>query len=236
MSPIVMLSHADDSSRQSISDVCFVHVPKAAGKSVIATVLGIGRGRVASCGPNFQSFRFPNVPFTITIIGHNARVPDYMTLQRHRSRTNHCFAVACVRNPYDRLLSAFYYLAKGGEHGYDRSDAQQYVLRYGEDFDRFVKDELDVETPGIFKQIHCRPQTDWLCGANGDLLTDMLCRYETLSEDLSVFASRIGVTLGNIPHLNAGPSRRREQSYSPATRSIVARAYRADFVRLGYST
>lgn len=70
----------------------FIHVPKAAGTSILSTGVQWSRGH--------QPFRF---------------------YERHRPATIPMpFTFAVVRNPLDRYISAFYYLQGGGITGQDR--------------------------------------------------------------------------------------------------------------------
>ncbi|HEC05394.1 MAG TPA: hypothetical protein ENJ12_00950, partial [Thiolapillus brandeum] len=131
-----------------------MHIPKTGGQSML---------------PVWYRHRIP-------VIGHDIRQPDYVSLARYKADMDpDCFAFAFVRNPWDRLVSTFFYLKKGGDNEDDRKDAEKY-LPY-EDFRTFVLEAFRGRE--IFEQLHLRPQYTWL--SDGDrLVVDSVGRFEDL--------------------------------------------------------
>ncbi|HTT80257.1 MAG TPA: sulfotransferase family 2 domain-containing protein, partial [Stellaceae bacterium] len=103
----------------------FTHVPKTAGKS-IRYLFGL---------PEFAEQGIPDGNNIEDGFGHtrlsslidSAFFDDY-------------FKFAFVRNPYDRIVSAFCYLIDGGCNNVDRIFREQYLKPYCNDFDAFIED------------------------------------------------------------------------------------------------
>lgn len=122
-----------------------------------------------------------------------------------------------VRNPYDRVVSAFFYLR-------DRCG--------GWAFNRFVVEVLGRE--GAAFDPHFEPQSDGLFH-DGTLLVDCVGRFETLDESWREIAARIGAP-PRLPH--RGRSRRAAsyaEYYDDAARRVVERLYRDDLEKFGYA-
>src|SRR5262245_37979465 len=96
---------------QEIPEICFMHVPKAAGTSWFEMLLkSFGDPELVVRGNNYESHRPKSErDLLITKIGHDEALPEYMTLPRYRREAkNRIFAIAFVRNPFDRVVSAFH--------------------------------------------------------------------------------------------------------------------------------
>jgi hypothetical protein len=218
-------------------EICFVHVPKTGGHSLLADgVAALGRVEIATEGQNYFNYRVIQRPdLTLTYIGHDARLNNYMTIARYKKQHPNCFAFAFARNPYDRLVSAFHYLSKGGMNEADRYDSAMYVRAYEGDFRRFVFHALAGPEPlRIFQQIHLRPQLDWLCDEAGRIVIDYLGRFESMESAYGELGCRLGIALPPPSHENKSEHLHYENYYDESLRALVARAYRADFERLGY--
>ena len=139
-----------------------------------------------------------------------ARRPDERTAFTY-------FKFAFVRNPWDRLVSAFFYLARGGCNAFDQAFRDAHLAHYAGDFTAFVHDlERHMDAP------HFRPQCFWVCDATGRVLTDFLGRYETLVGDFTAVAERLDLDAA-LPFLNASEHRFYREHYDGATCAIVRR-------------
>ena len=218
-------------------EICFVHVPKTGGNSLLAAGLAaLGGIEITAEGQNYSKYRVRQRPdLRLTYIGHEADLNNYMTIAQYKKRHPQCFAFAFVRNPYDRLVSAFHYLSQGGMEEVDQRDSDEYVRAYDGDFRRFVLHALaGPQPPRIFQQIHFRPQMDWLCDEAGRILIDYLGRFESMESAYGELGRQLGIPLPAPFHENKSDHQHYENYYDETLRALVARAYRADFERLGY--
>jgi len=187
--------------------IVFVHVPRAAGTSISHLLYGRFLGH------------FPLA--ALEAVGD----PETLALPR----------LAVVRNPWDRLASAYRFAAGGGGGGQFAARSAANVTRSvvsAGSFERFVKDWLPRRhlnrLDGLF-----RPQTYYLCGAAGGLPFDHLGRIEDLHQTELWLGDRLGRTIA-LPHSNAASGHIATVRYDAEMIDIVARLYAADIALLGY--
>jgi hypothetical protein len=185
----------------------FVHVPKTAGLSVQTGLFG--RSRTS---------------------GHLALGIYEAVLPRARYRR--FLKVAFVRNPWDRLVSAYEFLRAGGLTARDREWADVHLSRF-DSFPDFVHSW--VNRRNVWREIHFVPQHALVAlrGRNG---LDLTLRFEHLERDYAMVAARLGVD-GELASLNRTPVRERDYRsyYDRETAAKVGAVYREDVELLGYS-
>jgi hypothetical protein len=184
----------------------FVHIPKTAGVSVCEALYGT------------------------SVIGH-ARLRHYQVVYDWATYASY-FKFAFVRNPWDRLVSAYEFLRAGGWHAGDRRWAAEHVTVYGS-FEAFVRKGLP--RPEVMAWRHFQPQRPFLADPlTGRIGVDFVGRFESLQADFRTIAERIGIR-AELPHRNrsraATPYR---DAYTPATAAVVRRLYARDVDAFGY--
>jgi hypothetical protein len=191
----------------------FTHVPKTAGKSVLAAF------GLPMLGADYDgSLVHIEQPY-----GHRA-LKEYAGTVAFGY-----FKFAFVRNPWDRLVSAFSYLNAGGCNSFDADFRAKNLERYNGDFLRFV-DDLER----LIAHQHFRPQSHWVCNDNGQLLVDFVGRFESMETDFGHVAERLGLARTNLPELNSSVHAAYTTYYDFARRDRVASLYEEDIVRFGY--
>jgi hypothetical protein len=185
-------------------EVIFVHIPKAAGTSVCRSLFGC-------------------------LAGGHTTIAQYQVVFAP-SEFRRYFKFAFVRDPWDRLHSAYHFLRQGGLGGADRRFADE-QLRFGS-FDEFVRrwvNERNVE-----RYVHFMPQHRFLClpGRRAPAV-DFIGRFENLAEDYEVVRRRIPGAKPLVHENRTGRGDPRAE-YTDESRAIVARVYRRDIELLGY--
>ena len=192
--------------------VVFVHVPRAAGTSVTTTLYGQFLGH-----------------FTASQIAEKCEA-DVVALPR--------FAI--VRNPWDRLVSAYEFArageGRGGPQSVTVADPAQYRIPAFDSFERFVEEWLAPATDrgaidrldGIF-----RTQSYYVNGPDGALLVDHCGRLEAMAETEEWLSQTLGRRI-EFPRHNASPRDATESYYTPALRETVRRIYADDIKAFGY--
>lgn len=180
----------------------FIHVPKTGGLSVLQSILN-------------QDFR----------VGHKRAI---QFLKHDQKRFESYFKFAFVRNPYDRFVSAYSYLYKGGA-GYEDEDFARRHIRPYKDFETFT---YSLENPKFVKKIlrwrHFKPQHHFLCDNSNKLLIDFVGKYETMARDYEHIRNKLG--FGNdLKHVNSSGKRDFRQFYNKRTQSIIKDLYKEDF-------
>ena len=181
----------------------FVHITKTAGTSVSKSLFGY-------------------LPYHYTAI-------DYRVIYGRRT-FNQYFKFAFVRNPWDRLYSAYRYLKAGGWNEKDELWAKTNLAAF-DDFNNFVKQWLCEKN--IEHHIHFRPQHHFICDAKGRLLIDYLGYFETINDDFDKISKRLKID-ASIGRHNANPGESYRDVYDDESRDIVTRVYSTDIELFGY--
>ena len=201
---------ADDARR-----LIFIHVPKAAGSSLKTLVYG-------SLAASPQGHR---------------RIVEYHIADPERARAY--FKVAFVRNPWDRLLSAYtYLLASPARAPQDVAFAESHLRQAGS-FEAFVSalDTRPVYRRVVLSFVHFVPQHQYIClpGATGPAM-DFLGRFERVAEDTEILKQRLGLADGGaLPRVRTSERQGYRDSYSTKMRDIVGQIYARDIALLGYA-
>jgi hypothetical protein len=156
---------------------------------------------------------------------------QYQTVFSKREFSDY-FKTSFVRNPWDRLVSAFFFLKEGGLGEWDRQWAEKHLADYS-DFNSFVKGFVNPRS--VRSAFHFSPQYKYICGVGGRIQVDFVGFFENLQEDVRYIQSRIG-SCCRLEHHNKTRTRvpDYQQYYTPETAQIVANAYREDVRIFGY--
>ena len=194
--------------RGTIDSGCiFIHIPKTAGFSVRALVPRSNKG--------------------------HATWRDYYTANPKKFAA--CFKFCFVRNPWDRVVSAYWFLEQGGfatrnpQYGIHDDEDRAFALGDTRSFDAFVIERL----PLCLERTHFRPQHQFICDDEGVNRMDFTGRYENLAEDFETLRARLGVD-AQLQHKNASSHDGYTTYYSPETYNIVGEIYADDVALLGY--
>ena len=182
----------------------FIHIPKAAGTSL-----------------------------TKTLFAAPSRHLHYTEYQRSNPRKfRQYFKFAFVRNPYDRLHSAYTFLKKGGLNDLDRAWALQNLALFP-NFESFVHGWVTPDNIGSW--VHFKPQHFWICDASLNLKVDFVGRFEQMGADVAIVQSRLGLPVAPLPKINVTDRPRLiEDPYTPKMRAIVEEVYKTDLDLFGY--
>jgi hypothetical protein len=175
----------------------FIHIPKTGGMSLSSVTLSAG-----------------HLPW------HAIHALDPQNYER-------ILKFAIVRDPVDRFLSAYDFLARGGINQMDRIFARHVI---DPDVSRFVA-QLGTQPRGrkIMAYYHFRPQTDFVVSREGRVMVDRLIPFH----DWHAGLAEIGIDSSAVPRKNVtpGPRTRREQ-LSAASIELLGHLYKDDYALL----
>jgi len=185
----------------------FVHVPKTAGTSIWE-----------SC-------------FNEKGAGHT----PYSWYQRIAPKQcREYFTFSFVRNPWDRLVSAYHYLLERGP--LERDSGWSDLVRSFNGFDDFVHNWMCLEN--IEKHIHFVPQYRFLINRYGVIDLDYVGRFESIALDLDEIKCRIKGGGNEVSTTKVRNSSKRDEYrgyYTDETRKKVGKLYARDIELFGYS-
>lgn len=130
-----------------------------------------------------------------------------------------------VRNPYDRLVSAYYNFRFSPEH---RPWAHP-IYRY-DTFEDFV---MNIEESGCLDFIHLSTQFDFL-QVDGEVNLDFVGRYENLGEDFRQVEIDLGLSEIPLPMTRVSRHPHYSLLYTEEMKKQVQKIYDVDFEEFGY--
>lgn len=181
----------------------FIHIPRTAGTSVARTLFGRG----------------------------SRHVPWFEYQRANPRKFRRYFKFAFVRNPWDRLVSTYFFLKGGGLNEMDRAWADTHLAGYAS-FEEFVMGWLTEERS--WSWVHFKPQHYFICDGELRIQVDFVGRMERVSTDFQTVADRLGC---KRPLATGNRSRHRHYLtyYTPELLKKVAQVYAADVRLFGYS-
>ena len=182
----------------------FIHTSKAAGTSIALSLFG-------------------ELPYHYTAVQYKAIYG--------RKTFNSYFKFSFVRNPWDRLFSAYNYLKSGGWNDKDAAWAEKHLSNI-HSFEEFVMDWLSEEN--LNSHIHFWPQYRFICNWRGKPLVNHLAYFETIEEDFIKIREALGVN-GDLRHTNKTTRESYQLAYSTQTKEKVQNLYKKDITMLGYN-
>lgn len=141
----------------------FVHVPKAAGTSVNKALYGRTLGH-----------------YTATAI--RDKFPELY---------ERAFTFSLVRNPWDRVLSAYRFACVGRTDTMAVRNPSQYRIHEFESFERFVCEWLPQQDVEKVDYIF-RPQWMFVCDDRNELMVDHLGHVEAVDETVAILTEKLG--------------------------------------------
>tara|TARA_R110001583_G_scaffold105202_1_gene252647 strand:- start:13918 stop:14577 length:660 start_codon:yes stop_codon:yes gene_type:complete len=183
----------------------FVHVPKCAGVSIAKTLFGC-------------------------LAGGHTTLDEYINVFEPKFITSY-FKFTIVRNPWDRLVSAYFFLKKGGFGLKDKTWFEQELSTYSS-FDDFVRNWVNKKN--IQKWHHFRPQYHYILNRHNKIKLDFVGYLENIDEDFNTIKKQIGVNC-TLENSNKSQHNSYINYYNDETKEIVKEVYAEDIKLLGYN-
>lgn len=185
----------------------FVHTPKCAGVSISEALYG-------------------------NLGGGHTTLHEYLYVFSPRE-VKRFFKFTFVRNPWDRLFSAYMFLRQGGWGENDRSLYESQMAEY-KSFDEFVRKWINRNN--IWEHHHVfRPQTHYIIDSRNKIKLDFIGRFEKIQQDFLYVCSELNL-ITSLPKINgSGNMGAYRDYYSQESRDIVKRIYEEDIDVLKYS-
>jgi hypothetical protein len=182
----------------------FIHVPKSAGTSINYALYG-------------------------RTLGHYTYAEVY---ERWPCVLEQCYVFSVVRDPYDRLVSAYKFARAGVTKDMGISNPGFYQTHEFRSFRSFVVEWLVYQDLNTVDHVF-RPQYLYLC-VSDKVMVDHVCRLENLSKDLEVVQEKMGRIL-TVEERNVTSSGENYANYyDDELYSVVYKLYEKDFLIFNY--
>jgi len=185
----------------------FIHIPKAAGTSVLKVLAGKKINR-DHCSYN-------------------------IFYQASRKKFKYYYKFCFVRNPYTRLRSVYQYLKTGG-NGKNDLELQNIIMDRFSTFDEFILEFLDKDL--IHQMSLLKPQYAFVCNYKYDLMVDFCGRFENLHDDFSIVCKNLNIK-EDLPKLNKTDYESSDKERALFSREVLDKInylYEKDFEIFGY--
>ncbi|WP_052746067.1 sulfotransferase family 2 domain-containing protein [Sulfurovum lithotrophicum] len=151
-----------------------------------------------------------------------------------KQKFNDYFKFSFVRNPYDRLASAFFFLKNGGRNEFDKKWSEENLSAI-EDFTHFIQNlQNEVFREKVLKWTHFIPQYKYVCDQKGEIIVDYIGKFETLHNDFSHVADTLGIPV-HLSHQNKTSNKKDYRTlYTEDMQETVYRLYQKDFELFDY--
>ena len=181
----------------------FIHIPKAAGTSVALALFG----------------------------KESRHIPWFEYQQANPWKFKRYFKFSFVRNPWDRAVSSYFFLRKGGMNSADAEWATRNLAAYPTfaDFARGGLTRADIQA-----WVHFRPQHFYICNEAGGIMVDFVGRVEKIEHDYLHVANRIGC-VRRLERLNVVERMHYSNYYDDEARQIVQQVYARDIELFNYA-
>lgn len=185
----------------------FVHIPKTGGHTIER---------------HFGAWENPKGKYSVIVGGGREHFGLWKILKRAPGAKDY-FKFTFVRNPWDKLLSEYFYMLKPPIGWREKKFVNQGLAS---SFKSFVLND------GIryCRQFHAKPQHKFF--KKGSM--DFVGRFENFEEDWNFICTKIGIQPFKLPILNKTDHKYYTEYYDDETRKIVAEKYAKDIERFGY--
>ena len=197
-------------SRISELGCIFIHIPKCAGNAV-------------------QKSLFGEVFF-----GHQTIRQYQVALPQ--SLYQNAWKFTIVRDPFERIVSAWRFLKAGGLNANDNKYFAKTLCQY-KTFDHFVNDWLVYQNLDQCGCVHFKTQLHYIHDFEGELAIDYILKLSDLSDEYPKLRNRFGGSELITDNKVSGKSIDLRDYYTSAeTLKNIANIYAADVEALGYTS
>lgn len=148
-------------------------------------------------------------------------------------KLNNYFKFTFVRNPWDRLVSAYHFLKQGGKNDRDKSWAEKHLS----DFDDFCDFVFGLSQQSVASRIlseqHFQSQYKYLEDSKENIKVDFIGKVEKIEEDFQQVKDVLGVK-AKLRQRNKSRHKNYVNSYNEKTKKIVQEFYSKDIELFNY--
>lgn len=190
----------------------FIHIPKTAGTSIEQFLKDNGKNSIEYLGVrNNRSLHH------LTAFELKKELPFYF---------NKYYKFSIIRNPYDRLLSEYYW-TKIPKVGFKSNQSKDDFLTY---VSNVVKHKLYFDN--IYND-HFIPQYLFIYNNKKKILVNQLFKYEDLDWVINYLKKKLNINC-NLPHLNKSVKDIDKIDWTEKEKERIYNIYKNDFIIFNY--
>ena len=197
----------------------FIHIPKTGGTSIEDTLFSLKTRTKKNLWGGYDSNKYQDGGLQHLMATHILNEVGEDIFSKY-------FKFSFVRNPWDKLVSQFFYC----KYYPPRKDLRKW-LNINEKTS-FVEYLSKIQTVQI--HIQWDRQYKFLYDDNGKLLVDFIGRFENFQEDFNIVCDKIKIPRQKLPHTKKSKHKHYTEYYDDETREIVAEKYAKDIEYFGY--
>jgi hypothetical protein len=192
----------------------FIHIPKTAGTSIEQYICEKGKIQLFYRGVSSDNRSMHHY----TALELIEKIPNYF---------NKYYKFSIVRNPYDRLLSEYYWtpiINVGYKYKKSKDDFLKYVvhvIKHAKYFNNIYND-------------HFLSQYLFVTNNKKQLLVNHLFKYEELDHVTQFLKKKLNIKV-DFPYLNKINDNIEKEYWNDAQKEIIYELYKNDFIFFGYS-
>lgn len=202
----------------------FVHIPKSAGNAIQTALARFADDEIMRVRERHDVYEHMYVSNEVLGTHKHSTLAEY----RHALDPDlygSLFKFTCVRNPWDRMVSHFFFKqAKRGRRGFDANAFRRFIAK---------------RRPATY---YLSPDSRWRRlasvptrrGAAAFRELDFHLRFERLNEDFRTLCSRLGIPFAPLPVRNRGSHDHYSRYYDATTRRAVWKRFRAEIEYFGF--
>jgi len=142
---------------------------------------------------------------------------------------NNSFKFSFVRNPWDRLVSLYFYFKKYSYNGINRFETFDIFINYI--YNNKISSIGGYNVKG-FSQ--CNPQTDWIL-LNNKKITNFIGKFENLDNDYDKLCKILNLSKLKLLHSNRSNHLNYKNYYNDYLKNIVKKIYLKDIEMFKYT-
>ena len=159
-------------------------------------------------------------------IGHR-KLYEYFIIDNQFSQR--VFKFSICRHPVDRLISAYYFLKKGGMCQNDLEFSIKHLADV-DSFEEFVL--LKLRNKNILSYYHFTPQFDFITNDGHNIAVDKIYKLENLHDDIQEISEKVGFNV-DLERLNKNNHKDKEK-LTYEMKQVIEDVYHKDFNKLNY--
>lgn len=139
--------------------------------------------------------------------------------------------LAFVRNPWDRIVSRYYYLRRQKDNNPNRVLNERGYYPPG---DLTFLEWLKGSTRNCIHPLEWRPQMAWLTDESGKFVVDHVGRFEHVEDDFRRICHEIGIDV-SLPKINSAKEGHYRDHYDEEAKEIIASRFAEDIAEWEYA-